>query len=147
MDLTDARGEPVFRVSTVAPPGPVGGVTTVSQVTNSGRASTIVGSIEWRSLGHTVFEVGGEERSVNGTTYHWSPYKDCLQLTLGTLDGPQVARSYNRSRSVFGKGHPPYLLVHQAGFADIAEIVLTFVYVRRMDERRKDSQAASGSLV
>ncbi|VDB90499.1 unnamed protein product [Peniophora sp. CBMAI 1063] len=70
--------------------------------------------------------------SRHGRRYTWTPARKCLELVRD--DDTVVLRSSSGSSSLFGKRRPPHVTIFETCFDDVDEIILTYIYIQRMEE-------------
>ena len=85
VDLTDTNGSTVFRVITHTPAGATGGTSTLSRIKNDKDTgislAVMVGVIEWRSVGRTVFCTGGgESRAIDDYLPRQGSMSRCVKV-------------------------------------------------------------------
>ena len=99
IDLKDINGSTVFRIITHTPSGASGGTSTLSRIKSekdSGISlSVMVGIIEWRSVGKTVFCTGdGENRSIEDYLPRQGSMSRCVErrFLIATMPWTFIAR-------------------------------------------------------
>jgi len=166
--FTDERGLPVYKSTTPFRLGTRS--TTISrQVSSESRSEDpieVMGRIDWRCFGSSIFTIGGQRLESNaflprhgffgnkrtftgpdGRRYRWDMnYRDVV-LSLDDTSKTEIARYHRATLGIIGKRRSACLEIASDAEHMLDLVVLTFIYVEKLrmeKEARRRGAAASG---